>query len=137
MLLCAFCIAYRVHRGQKDKGGRAYIRHPLYVALHVKGRACRAAALLHDVLEDSDLTPDDLRRARMSEEVISAAEALTKRVGEEYADYLTRVKENPIAREVKLVDLQHNSDLRRIPSPTTRDFARVDKYAEAIRFLKE
>ncbi len=137
MLLRAFLIAKRAHHGQYDKGGHLYIRHPLQVALHVKGRDCRAVALLHDVLEDSVWTADDLLARGISPCVVEAVEVLTKREGEAYSDYLARVKRNPIARTVKLADLAHNSDLRRIPHPTQTDYARVQKYRAAMDFLRD
>ncbi|HHY67315.1 MAG TPA: HD domain-containing protein [Alicyclobacillus sp.] len=131
----AFRIAEQAHAGQTDKGGRPYIEHPLAVADMVDGCKEKIVALLHDVCEDSGITPEDLRDAGFDDDVIAAVRAITKMKGERYNTYLARVAANPIARAVKIADLRHNCDLSRIPNPGPKDFARVKRYEAAIRTL--
>lgn len=130
-------IARRAHAGQVDKAGVPYAHHPAWVAAHVEGDDAKAAAWLHDVLEDTDLTADDLRREGVPELVVRTVEVLTHAEGESYQEYLGRVARNPLAVRVKLADLAHNSDLSRIPQPTERDYARIEKYRRARIFLEE
>lgn len=129
-------VAVRAHAGQKDKGGYDYVLHPITVALHVRTEDEKVVALLHDAVEDTDVTLEDLRELGFSETIVSAVDALTQRNGEARVDYLRRVKENPLATAVKIADLNHNSDISRIPSPEEKDFARIEKYAAEIEFLQ-
>ncbi|WP_248625144.1 HD domain-containing protein [Enterococcus cecorum] len=133
----ALAIAKDAHKGQVDKAGVAYIQHPLYVANLVEGELAKTIALLHDVVEDSDWTLEDLRKEGLPEEVVQAVGILTKKRNENYEEYILRVKQNPLARQVKLADLQHNSDLSRLANVTDRDRKRVAKYQKAISFLSE
>lgn len=130
-------IARRAHAGQTDKAGVPYIEHPAWVAARVEGRDAQAVAWLHDVLEDADVTAEDLAEAGIPANVVDAVLALTRRLGEGYEAYLARVAENPLAVQVKLADLEHNSDLSRIPHPTERSRARAEKYRRAREFLSE
>ena len=131
----ARAIAVEAHRGQLDKGGKPYIEHPAYVASHVAGDVCKAAAWLHDVVEDTETTIQDLSALGISKEVLDAVRDLTHGEGEPYSDYLQRVKANPVARQVKLADLAHNSDLTRLRKVTDADLRRIAKYKDAIEFL--
>ena len=133
----ALAIAKDAHKGQVDKAGVAYIQHPLFVASLVEGELAKTVALLHDVVEDSDWTLEDLRKEGLPEEVVQAVGILTKKRNENYEEYILRVKQNPLARQVKLADLQHNSDLSRLANVTDRDRKRVAKYQKAISFLSE
>ena len=133
----AYEIAAAAHAGQVDKAGNDYINHPLTVASFVAADDEKTVALLHDVVEDTPVTLQDLRDAGFSEAVVHAVDCVTKRDGEPLADYLCRVKSDPLATVVKLADLRHNSDLSRIPNPTERDLARVKRYHEEIQFLSE
>lgn len=133
----ALAIAKDAHKGQVDKAGVAYIHHLLYVASLVEGELAKTIALLHDVVEDSDWTLEDLRKEGLLEEVVQAVGILTKKRNENYEEYILRVKQNPLARQVKLADLQHNSDLSRLANVTDRDRERVAKYQKAIAFLSE
>lgn len=137
MLIKAFCVAYKAHKGQKDKGGKPYILHPLTVALHVKGREEKTVALLHDVIEDTDITISNLMEHGFSKNVVQAIVAITKINGETYEEYLSRVNQNKIAKKVKLADLRHNCDLTRLKEVTDRDIRRVKKYNKAISFLTQ
>ena len=135
MINIALSIAKKAHAGQVDKAGIDYIQHPLYVASQVKTEQEKAVALLHDVLEDSDITAADLLAYGLSNEVVTAVQTLTKKKGQSYQDYLEKVKSNDLARVVKLADLKHNSDLSRLKSITNTDYERVEKYKNAIRYL--
>jgi (p)ppGpp synthase/HD superfamily hydrolase len=135
MIDIALAIARKAHAGQVDKAGVDYIQHPLYVASQVKTEQEKAVALLHDVLEDSDITAADLLAYGLSNEVVTAVQTLTKKKGQSYQDYLEKVKSNNLARVVKLADLKHNSDLSRLKSVSDTDRERVKKYKNAIRYL--
>ena len=114
-----------------------YIQPPLFVASLVEGELAKTVALLHDVVEDSDWTLEDLRKKGLPEEVVQAVGILTKKRNEKYEEYILRVKQNPLARQVKLADLQHNSDLSRLTTVTEIDRKRAEKYRQAIAFLSE
>ena len=133
----ALAIAEDAHKGQVDKAGVVYIQHPLYVASLVEGELAKTIALLHDVVEDSAWTLEDLRMEGLPEEVVQAVGILTKHRDESYEEYLMHVKQNPLARQVKLADLQHNSDLSRLTTVTEIDRKRAEKYRQAIAFLSE
>ena len=135
MIDIALAIARKAHAGQVDKADVDYIQHPLYVASQVKTEQEKAVALLHDVLEDSDITASDLLAYGLSNEVVTAVQTLTKKKGQSYQDYLEKVKSNNLARVVKLADLKHNSDLSRLKSVSDTDRERVEKYKNAIRYL--
>lgn len=135
MINIALSIAKKAHAGQVDKAGIDYIQHPLYVASQVKTEQEKAVALLHDVLEDSDITAADLLAYGLSNEVVTAVQTLTKKKGQSYQDYLEKVKSNDLARVVKLADLKHNSDLSRLKSVSDTDRERIKKYKNAIRYL--
>lgn len=135
MTLRAFTIAQEAHRGQCDKGGHPYIEHVMFVANHVSGELATVVALLHDVLEDTDMTTDDLEKAGIPIRAIQSILLLTRKPLEDYFTYIERVKSDPVAVEVKLADLQHNSDLSRISCPSEYDKRRISKYQQAIQIL--
>ena len=130
----AIQLAARAHAGQVDKAGQPYILHPLRVMLRLNGTEERIAAVLHDVVEDTEVTLEDLRTTGFSDAVVTAVEALTKRPGESRLDAAARAAENKIARAVKLADNAENMDLSRIPHPTAKDHARLEEY-KAVRAL--
>lgn len=132
----AIAIAAAAHAGQVDKGGAPYILHPLKVMLRMTTLEERIVAVLHDVVEDCDISLDDLRKEGFSEEVLSAIESVTKVPGESYEDFVERAAQNPIGRVVQLADLEENSDLSRIASPSWDDLERVEKYRRAIARLR-
>ncbi len=132
----AIAIAATAHAGQVDKGGAPYILHPLKVMLRMSSLEERIVAVLHDVVEDCGISLDDLRKEGFSEEVLSAVESVTKVPGESYEDFVERAAQNPIGRVVKLADLEENSDLSRIASPSWEDLERVEKYRRAIGRLR-
>jgi (p)ppGpp synthase/HD superfamily hydrolase len=133
-------LACAVHRGQFDKAGKPYILHPLRVMANLGAAASedeRFVALLHDVVEDTGLTPEALRGMGYSDEVLQALELVTKRDGEEYEAFMQRLAPNAMARKVKLADLQDNMDLSRIPNPQPKDYGRLEKYQRAVQYLRE
>jgi (p)ppGpp synthase/HD superfamily hydrolase len=119
----AILLAARAHRGQVDKAGEPYILHPLRVMLRLK--------VLHDVIEDTGITEESLRDQGYSEEVLGALDALTRRQGESYADFIERVAGNPLARRVKLADLADNLDASRLLEITPKDRERLARYQAA------
>lgn len=131
----AIAIAAEAHAGQVDKAGQPYILHPLRVMLRLDSPFERMAAVLHDVVEDTDVSLDALRWEGFPVEVISAIDALTKREGESRIQAAHRAKEHPIARAVKLADNAENMDLSRIAQPTDRDYARLEEYKKVRAIL--
>lgn len=131
-------VAETAHDGQVDLGGEDYIEHPRRIAKNFKGDE-KITALLHDVVEDSRFTLDDLAREGFPRAVIDAVDAMTKRPEEsqDYDAYIRRVKRNPIARRVKMADLKDNMNLDRIPNPTDKDRALMETYRKAFNMLKE
>ncbi|TMU76673.1 HD domain-containing protein [Pseudomonas fluorescens] len=132
----AIAIAATAHAGQVDKGGAPYILHPLKVMLRMTTLEERIVAVLHDVVEDCGVSLDDLRKEGFSGDVLSAIESVTKVPGESYEDFVDRAAQNPIGRVVKLADLEENSDLSRIASPSWEDLERIEKYRRAIGRLR-
>lgn len=133
----AYNIASKAHKGQKDKGGEDYFKHPLTVSNKLSGEKDKIVALLHDVIEDTDVTVNDLREAGFSDEVVLAVSVITKKADEDYEEYLNRVKQNPIALRVKIADMEHNSDISRIKNPTEKDLKRLEKYRIRLKELRE
>lgn len=136
MTIRAAKIAEEAHRGQYDKGGMPYIFHPLHLAEQMPDEIKTAVALLHDVMEDTDMTETELA-AQFPPRVMAALRLLTHDKAEDYFDYVRRIRGNPDARAVKLADLRHNSDRSRLlsgaDSPETE--ARLQKYRKAIQIL--
>jgi (p)ppGpp synthase/HD superfamily hydrolase len=126
------------HHGQFDKGGRPYILHPLRVMsfLKTEDEELQCIALGHDVIEDTKTTYVDLRAAGISERVIEGIRALTKVPGETLDEYKARVFANKDAMEVKMCDLRHNSDIRRLKGVTEKDIARIAKYHQFYLEIK-
>lgn len=128
-------IAAQAHAGQRDKAGAPYILHPLRVMLRVETETERIAAVLHDVVEDSGWTLDQLRAEGFAPDVLETIEALTRRPEESYEDFVLRAGAHPIARRVKQADLADNTDSTRIAEPTAHDGARMERYRRAIALL--
>lgn len=137
MTKAALRICFDAHKDQVDKAGMPYVFHPFHVAEQMETEDEVCVALLHDVVEDTAATLDDLRVAGMGEEVVGAVAAMTHDPSVSYADYIAAIAQNPLARKVKVADLRHNSDESRLDEPTGRDLARLAKYAEALRMLGE
>ncbi|NQE35507.1 HD domain-containing protein [Microcoleus asticus] len=136
LLQRAIAIAAKAHEGQVDKAGNPYFDHPLFVMENVNSIDQKIVAVLHDAVEDSELTLEQLRSEGFPEVLVSAIEAITKIEGEAYAAYLERVIANPIALPVKIADVSHNLDLRRIANPTEADFQRMAKYKKVLSQLR-
>jgi (p)ppGpp synthase/HD superfamily hydrolase len=132
----AIAIAAEAHAGQTDKGGQPYVLHPLRVMLRVATESERIAAVLHDVVEDSDVSLQALSAQGFSDDVVCAVEALTKRPGETRLEAAHRAAANAIARVVKLADNAENLDVSRIPEPTPGDFARLEEYRKVRAILE-
>jgi len=133
----AIVIAAEAHRGQVDKAGEAYILHPLRVMLRMRTEPERIAAVLHDLLEDTGWVPEQLRAEGFSEEVLRALDHLTRREGEGYLAFVRRAARDPVAWAVKRADLEDNMDLSRIPHPTEKDRARLERYRQALEILEK
>jgi (p)ppGpp synthase/HD superfamily hydrolase len=131
----AVAIAVEAHRGQRDRTGAPYILHPMRVMTGVDSDTEKMVAILHDVVEDTDWTFEKLRQEGFSDEVIEALKCVTKREGEECGDFVKRSADNKIARRVKIADLEHNMDARRLSNITEKDVERLKKYVRAWRFL--
>ncbi|HST63233.1 MAG TPA: HD domain-containing protein [Longimicrobium sp.] len=128
-------IAAQAHRGQRDRAGAPYILHPLRMMFAVQTDAERMAAVLHDVVEDTDWTLDALRERGFSEQVVTAVDHLTRREGESYEAFVRRAAQHPVARRVKVADLEDNMDVRRIGTVSADDVERLTKYHRAWRLL--
>ncbi|HWM02515.1 MAG TPA: HD domain-containing protein [Actinophytocola sp.] len=134
----AIQVARRAHEGQLDKSGRPYIAHPLRVMGMVTGTHQRMTAVLHDVVEDTDVTLDDLVAAGCPDEVLAAVAAISKRPGEPQSDYLTRVLADPIALVVKRADIADNMSPDRMGRLDAETQERLrTKYEAALRRLDE
>ncbi len=132
----AIAIAVEAHKGQRDRYGAPYILHPLRVMARVEDAQAKTLAILHDVVEDTDWSFGDLKREGFSDEILQALDCVTKREGEAYEDFVQRSASNPLARRVKLADLEDNMDLRRLPEVTDKDHARMVKYLKAWKVLR-
>lgn len=130
-------IAAEAHKGQVDKNGQDYMLHPSRVSTMGKTEEEKIVGLLHDVVEDSTITLEDLSKVGFSEEVVAAVDCLTKREGEEYLPYLNRIKGNALARQVKLYDLADNSSPIRLQKLAALERSKlIEKYNVASKVLK-
>ncbi len=132
----AKALAVKMHEGQTDKAGLAYITHPQRVASRLKTPEAQVVGWLHDTVEDTALTLAEVE-ARFGQETAAAVDAVSRREGEAWDAYLKRVKSNPVARRVKISDLIDNSNLSRIPRVTMRDVQRQARYNRALQELLE
>lgn len=135
MVRKAMEIAYEAHHGQVDKAGVPYIYHPIHLAEQMEDETSICVALLHDVLEDTCISEEELRQKGISSGVIDNIKLLTKGKEEGYMEYLERLKSSEIAVKVKIADLKHNSDVSRLLEITEKDKKRLEKYTEAIKRL--
>ena len=131
----AIKLAFKAHEGQLDRAGLPYILHPLHVAEQMKDEDTCVIALLHDVIEDTDVTLEDLKEYGFTEVQVAGVESMTREDDEDYFEYIRDVKKNPLAVKVKLEDLKHNSDVSRMIEVTDRDRQRLDKYKKAMEIL--
>ena len=133
----ALKLCFDTHKDQVDKSGMPYVFHPFHLAEQMDDEISTVCALLHDVVEDSETTLDDLSKMGFSKEVIEVLSLLTHADDIPYMDYVREIKKNPIATKVKIADLKHNSDSTRVEYADERMLERWEKYAEAIRILSE
>lgn len=133
----AMCLCFEAHKDQVDKSGTPYVFHPFHLAEQMQDEYTTVTALLHDVVEDTDYTIEDLIDMDYPREVIEALQLLTHTNSVPYLDYVKAIKNNPIAKAVKLADLQHNSDTSRLDEITQDALNRVEKYKKAINLLSE
>jgi len=131
----AVAIATKAHAGQLDKAGQPYILHPLRLMFKFQHEIERVIAVLHDVVEDSDVSLDDLKKFGFTPPVIETIDCLSRRIDESYEDFIFRVSSNSLARKIKIEDLKDNLDLTRINSISEKDLARVEKYHKALKLL--
>ena len=131
----ALQIAFDAHKEQVDKTGIPYIFHPFHLAEQMESEDEICVALLHDVVEDTDISSDELRANGFSPRVMNALALLTHGEGLEYFDYIKAIGDNPLAAKIKLADLRHNSDISRLDTVNEEDRERIEKYQKAIEYL--
>lgn len=131
----ALRISFEAHKNQTDKSGMPYVFHPFHLAEQMDDEYSTCVALLHDVVEDSDITLNDLIEQGFPQEVTDAIALMTHDKSVPYLEYVAEIRWNPIARKVKLADLHHNSDLSRLDVVDDKAMERVEKYHKAIRIL--
>jgi guanosine-3',5'-bis(diphosphate) 3'-pyrophosphohydrolase len=131
----AYEIASMAHKNQKDKGGTEYINHPVAVSALVGSLEEKIVALLHDVVEDTRVTLEELKSFGFNDNIITAIDAISKKDGESIDDYMNRVKNNKLACSVKKADLLHNMDISRLKVVNKKDLERLDKYQYMYNYL--
>ena len=132
----AIRLMFDLHKEQTDKSGLPYVFHPWHVAESMDDEITATVALLHDAVEDTDLTLEDVREAGFPEEVVAALGCMMHDDSVDYMDYVRARAPNAVARKVKLADLRHNADITRLDAPTEKDLARREKYLKAIELLE-
>ena len=133
----AMQIAIKVHRGQLDKGGNDYINHPIRVSENCSLDEEKIVALLHDTIEDGDITADYLLMQGFPNYIVDSVMSVTRSKDEDYFDFIQRCKANPIGRRVKICDLEDNMDITRLNELTEKDIERLKKYHKAYKMLNE
>ena len=133
----AMKLCFEAHKDQKDKSGLPYVHHPFHLAEQMETEDTTIVALLHDVVEDTEYTLDDIRAMGFPERIIEALSYMTHDDAVPYLDYVAKIKENPIATAVKMADLKHNSDLSRLAVVDEKALKRVEKYRKAMKILEE
>ena len=133
----ALKLSFTAHKDQTDKSGMPYVFHPFHLAEQMNDEDTTIVALLHDVVEDTPYTLDDLRAMGFNEQVLDALALMTHDKRIPYMDYVAKIKGNKIARTVKLADLKHNSDLSRLNNVDEKAMKRIEKYRQAIALLSE
>ena len=132
----ALQISFNAHKEQMDKSDMPYVYHPFHIAEQMDDEYSICVALLHDVVEDTDITLDDLKSKGFPDEVIKALALMTHKDNDDYFDYIRALKDNALARKVKLADLAHNSDLTRLNQIDDKAIERVNKYKQATLILE-
>lgn len=132
----ALKLAFDAHKNQVDKTGLPYVFHPFHLAEQMDDENSTCVALLHDVVEDTDMTFEELEQYGFNQEILAALKLLTHDLRVPYMDYVKMIKDNAIARKVKLADLKHNSDLSRLDNIDESALERNQKYHAAILLLE-
>ncbi len=132
----ALKLCFEAHKDQVDKSGLPYVFHPFHLAEQMSDEETTIVALLHDIVEDTKYTLDDLRKMGFDDDIITAISLMTHDENVPYMEYVAKIKGNSIARAVKLADLRHNSDLSRLDTITEWDIQRAKKYRTAIELLE-
>lgn len=132
----ALKLCFQAHKEQLDKSGMPYVFHPFHLAEQMDTEDTTVIALLHDVVEDTDYTLDDLTKLGFSASIIEALALMTHDPKMPYMEYVEKISSNPLATKVKLADLRHNSDLSRLDAVDSKAMARIEKYAAAIALLE-
>ena len=132
----ALRICFNAHKDQVDKTGLPYVFHPFHLAEKMNSEEEVCVALLHDVVEDTDITFEDLINEGFNENIIDALKLLTHNDDTPYMEYVKKIKENPLAKKVKLADLRHNSDLTRLDLSVDKIPAKYEIYKKAISYLE-
>jgi len=132
----ALKLCFEAHKKQVDKSGMPYVFHPFHLAEQMQTEETTVVALLHDLVEDTDYTIEDLASMGFSKNITDAIALMTHADDVAYMDYVRRIKNNPIAKVVKLADLKHNSDLTRLDVVDEKALKRKEKYLEAIKILE-
>jgi (p)ppGpp synthase/HD superfamily hydrolase len=133
----AMKLCYEAHKDQVDKTGVPYVFHPFHVAEQMKDEAATIVALLHDVVEDTDYTLEDIAAEGFGQEIVEAVALMTHEDDVPYLDYVAKLKDNPIAKAVKLADLAHNSDQSRLGEIDDETKQSLEKYKKAISLLTQ
>ena len=131
----ALKLSFAAHKNQLDKGGMPYVYHPFHLAEQMQTEDTVIVALLHDVVEDTACTLQDIAHMGFSQTVVDALACMTHDPCVPYLQYIARLSENPVAKTVKLADLRHNSDLSRLDNVDEYALQRVQKYQSAIELL--
>ena len=133
----ALKLCFEAHRDQTDKSGMPYVFHPFHLAEQMDTEHEVCVALLHDVMEDTDTTSEELVAVGIPERYVATCKKLTHKPGVPYMEYVAALADDPVARKVKLADLRHNSDLSRLNhTPTEKDLRRRNRYVRAIELLE-
>ena len=133
----ALKLCFEAHKKQVDKSGMPYVFHPFHLAEQMKTEETTVVALLHDLVEDTDYTIEDLTSMGFSKSITDAIALMTHANDVEYMDYVCEIKNNPIAKVVKLADLKHNADLTRLDVVDEKALRRREKYLKAIELLEK
>ena len=133
----ALKLCFEAHKDHVDKSGLPYVHHPFHLAEQMETEDTTIVALLHDMVEDTEYTLDDIRAMGFPERIVEALSYMTHDDAVPYLDYVAKIKENPIATAVKLADLKHNSDLTRLDAVDKKALERVEKYRKAMAILEE
>jgi (p)ppGpp synthase/HD superfamily hydrolase len=135
LLSKALGLAVEAHHGQLQKNGDPYILHPLHVMMQMETTTEKIIAILHDVIEDTPVSLRDLEDEGFPPLVVETVALLTRLPETPYEDYIERIRPNRLARRIKLADLQHNMDIRRMPSVDAHAAERLARYHKAWRYL--